>query len=139
MSMRGSYNQHGVEAEYRLYRHFKSFSSAGLRLTVIATRRKTIRGSSEVKIIIYRRLVQDEIGKLVMKSGRHAVNFVRVLNSMTKCTHQILRWGLTEVLNSMLNSSLITFRWNIISRTRRSFIKYSFPSATSHFLCHFPM
>ena len=67
MSMRGSYNQHGVEPEYRLYRHFNSFSSADLCLTVIATRRKTIRGSFEVKRIIYRRIVQDESGKLVFE------------------------------------------------------------------------
>ena len=137
--MRCSYNQHDVEPEYRLYRHFMSFSSADLCLTVIATSRKTIRGSSEVRIIIYRRIVQDESGKLVMKSGRHAVNFVRVLNSITKCTHQIWCWELTKVLQGMLNSSLITSRWNIFSRTRRSFIKYSFPSATSHFLCYFPV
>ena len=110
VSMRCSYNQHGVEPEYRLYRHFKSFSSVDLCLTVIATLRKTIRGSSEVRIIIYRRIVQDESGKLEMKSGRHAVNFVRVLNSITKCTHQIWCRGLTKVLQGMLNSSLITSR-----------------------------
>ena len=31
----------------------------------------------------------------------------------------------------MLNSSLITSRWNIFSRTRRSSIKYNFPSAAT--------
>ena len=81
--------------------------------SISTTRRKTVRGSSEVRIIIYRRMVQDESGKLVMKSGRHAVHFVRVLNSITKCTHQIWCWELTKVLQGMLKSSLITFRWNL--------------------------